>query len=146
MHPRVKRYKGSPDQLMRQAYTCVLQNQSNQGCIQGSKCYKGPVDQVLLQAHTCVLQNTQTQGFAQGSTVTKVWPTTGCCCCRTHQRRVWPTKLCKEHTHVCCRTDEFRVPAKGQTQGQRLQRFGRPVFAVSTHVYFRLRQAQAVLV
>ena len=42
----------------------------------------------------------------------------------------WPTKFCWEHTHVCGRTHEFKVAAKRQ----RLQRFGRPIAAVSTHV------------
>ena len=122
----------------------MLQNKTNQGCTRGSKCFKGSVDQVLLQAYKCVLQNDKARGFTQGSTVTKDCPTT-CCrrhthvCCSVNQRRVDPrVKVYKgladhvllgAHTHVCRRTGEFRVAPKGQ----RLQRFARPVVAVSTH-------------
>ena len=38
---------------------------------------------------------------------------------------------CLQHTHVCRRTGEFRVAPKGQ----RLQRFARPVVAVSAHTH-----------
>ena len=136
MHPRIK----FAHQLLLRSHTCVLQNKTNQGCTRGSKCFKGSVDQVLLQAYTCVLQNDKAQGFTQGSMVTTDCPTT-CCrghthvCCSVNQRRgsrftkVWPTACCWQHTHVCRRTGEFRVAPKGQ----RLQRFARPVVAVSTH-------------
>ena len=93
LHPRVTSKKRLADQLLLRAYTCVLQNRSNQGCTQGSTCYQGSADQVLLQAYICVLQNIKAQGFTQGSTVTKDCPTTGCC----------------RHTHVCRRTNQCRV-------------------------------------
>ena len=64
--------------------------------------------------HMCVAEQTNAE-LHRGSRFTKVWPTI---CC-------WG------HTHVCCRTGEIRVAPKGQ----RLQRFGRAVVAVSTHTH-----------
>ena len=98
LHPRVTSKKRLADQLLLRAYTCVLQNRSNQGCTQGSTCYQGSADQVLLQAYICVLQNIKAQGFTQGSTVTKDCPTTGCC----------------RHTHVCRRTNQCRVAPRAK--------------------------------
>ena len=62
VHPRIKSYKGLPDQLLQRAYTCALQNKSYQCCTQGSSCYKGSADRLLL-ARTRVLQNVKNSGF-----------------------------------------------------------------------------------
>ena len=123
LHPRIRGRKGSPDQLLLRAYTCALQNTSNQGCTQGSTCYKGSADQVLLQAYTCALQNDKPPGSPKDQRLQRFArprAAAGTHMCvaeyinaESHRgsryTKVWPTKFCWEHTHVCCRTDGFRV-------------------------------------
>ena len=107
----------------------MLQNTSNQGCAQGLKCFKGSADQVLLQAYTCVLRYDKTRGFTQGATVTKgfadhlllrahtcVLQNTSTHSCTEGFHEAWPTKFCWENTHVCARTQAFKVAAKAQRQ------------------------------
>ena len=122
-------YQGSADQMLLQAYQRRVALRV--------KVYEGLADQTLQGAYTCVWQNKRIQGCSQGSKVAKAWPTS--CFC--------------EHTHVCCRIRQFNVAQtvllRGHTlrghmrladqsrvapMDQRLQTFGRPIAAVSTHM------------
>ena len=91
----LKCFKGSADQVLLQAYTCVLRYDKTRGFTQGATVTKvspttccsgrthvccrihqrtvaprvsrGLADQILLGAYTCVWQNTGVQGCSQGS-------------------------------------------------------------------------------
>ena len=58
--------EGSVDQVLLQAYTCVLQNNKAQGFTQMSTVTKGLADHLLPRAHTCVLQSKSTQSCTEG--------------------------------------------------------------------------------
>ena len=92
-------------------------------------------NQVLLQARThtpvcvCALRNNKAQGFTQGSTDTQRFGRPPACVAEfinaelhrgSRFTTVGPTQFCWEHTHVCCRTDEFSVAPKGQRLQQKV--------------------------
>ena len=114
LHPRIKSYKGLPDQLLQRAYTCALQNKSYQCCTQGSSCYKGSADRLLL-ARTCVLQNVKNSGF--------------------HPRINGYYKALADHLLLRAHTNVLQIlTMQSCTEGQGLRRRGRPNSAGSIHV------------
>ena len=124
LHPKTKGYKGSPDQLLQRAYTCALQNKSNQGCAQGSTRVR-PTSS-CWHAHVA---RCRTDEF-------KVAP-------KVKGSKIWPTNCCLEHTHTHTRVLQ-NMSIQGCARGSRVTRFGRPrTHIVRAHVPCRIDQTRA---
>ena len=124
LHPKTKGYKGSPDQLLQRAYTCALQNKSNQGCAQGSTRVR-PTSS-CWHAHVARFR---TDEF-------KVAP-------KVKGSKIWPTNCCLEHTHTHTRVLQ-NMSIQGCARGSRVTRFGRPrTHIVRAHVPCRIDQTRA---
>ena len=87
----------------------MLQNESLEGCTQGSRVTRvRPTTSCCKHTHVCC-QIHQIRAAPKGRNVTRVRPTGSCC----------------KYTHVCCRVLKLRVSPKDQ----RLQRFHRLLLA-----------------
>ena len=149
---RVRHLRVAPMDQVRPTNCCCelahvrCKNKSNQGCTSESKCFKRVRSTRCCCKHTHVccrilklrvshkgqrLQRIARPPAAAGTHMCVAEQTNAELHRGSRFTKVWPTICCWGHTHVCCRTGEIRVAPKGQ----RLQRFGRAVVAVSTHTH-----------